>query len=151
MTNEQYYLVRLPLTDGQETSIRSELLEGPILDGAHMFAHLMGIVGTSIQPCADVETIGYGREASFADLKNTGCHGVSIHKEWDGGIPLVRRTDMEAQVAVRDAEIARLREMLSLFVEYEKLMDDGEDGAGMIVYAEFAKQARAALNEGAAA
>ncbi|PYD63531.1 hypothetical protein [Gluconacetobacter entanii] len=84
--NEQYYLVRLPLTDGEETNIRSELLEGSILDPAHMFARLVGIIGAPIQPCAYVENV-------------TGP---------DDWCPLVRRTDMEAQV---DAAILRRREV----------------------------------------
>ncbi|WP_339077857.1 hypothetical protein QQM41_04605 [Acetobacter sp. AC2005] len=44
-----------------------------------------------------------------------------------------------------DAVIARLREALTLFSEYEKLMDGGEDVAAMMVYADFQQRARAAL------
>ncbi|BCZ76014.1 hypothetical protein [Komagataeibacter phage phiKX1] len=152
MTNEQYYLVRLPLTD-EQCMLANEAPHKPGFQGTRLEASICA-VATPIQPCADVETVGYGRETSFAELKERGCHAVSIHKAWDGGIPLVRRTDMEAQVArvaaEKDAEIARLKDMLSLFVEYEKLMDDGEDVAAMSVYADFTKEVTAALNEGAA-
>ncbi|MCE2563344.1 hypothetical protein [Komagataeibacter sp. FNDCF1] len=115
-------------------------------------------IGTPIQPCADVETVGYGREASFSDLKNPACHGVSIHKEWDGGIPLVRRTDMEAQVArvkaEKDAEIARLKGALSEIASRE-IGDCPAPTQAHIEQLEWdiewsQRKARAALNEGAA-
>ena len=53
---------------------------------------------------------------------------------------LVRKSEAQTQIAVRDAEIVRLREISELFSEYEKLMDSSEDVAGMVVYAELRKR-----------
>ncbi|WP_258367772.1 hypothetical protein [Komagataeibacter oboediens] len=118
MNETPMYLVPGRLTDEQETNMRSELLGGPILDAADMFVRMMGIVGTPIQPCADVETVGFVPDKSnlFVDkrLPMTNIYR-SAGDPWP--VPLVRRTDMEAQVArvaaKKDAEIERLRRALS--------------------------------------
>lgn len=153
MTNETpMYLVPGRLTDEQDTVIRRNMIGGPILDPADMFALLVRTIGTPIQPCADVETVGYGRETSFTDLKKDGCHGVSIHKEWNGGVPLVRRTDMDTQVAVRDAEIARLREALDRVERIGCVVErkGATTGSHWIQFSIALANVRAALNEGAA-
>lgn len=117
---EQFVMVPVRLSSEQAS------LVGPIV--AHDWGIIIQHAGTPIQPCADVETVGWGRETSFVDLKVPGCHAVSIHKEWEGGVPLVRRADMEAQVAKvvaeKDAEIARLRGILTEIAE-----SDGIDNA----------------------
>ena len=151
MTNETpLYLVPGRLTDEQDTVIRRNMIGGPILDPADMFAFLVRTIGTPIQPCADVETVAILKGSTAGYSSVTGPLGHMPIPEYQ----LVRRTDMEAQVArvaaEKDAEIARLKDMLSLFVEYEKLMDDGEDVAAMSVYADFTKEVTAALNEGSA-
>lgn len=65
-------------------------------------------------------------------------------------IPLVRQFEAQAQIAARDAEIVRLREIPALFSEYEKLMDSGEDVASMMVYAELKKRVHKSLKGDAA-
>ena len=114
------------------------------------FHAYMTAIATPIQPCADVETVAILKGSTAGYSSVTGPLGHMPIPEYQ----LVRRTDMEAQVArvaaEKDAEIARLKDMLSLFVEYEKLMDDGEDVAAMSVYADFTKEVTAALNEGSA-
>ncbi|MBY4640768.1 hypothetical protein K6L44_12395 [Gluconacetobacter entanii] len=82
------------LTADQATAIRRELLDGPILDPADMFARLVKIVGSPVLSSVDVETVAFMPKQ----------HG----KGW-----LVRRTDMDVQVAARDAEITWLREYYS--------------------------------------
>lgn len=61
----------------------------------------------------------------------------------------VRQSEAQAQIAARDAEIVRLREIPELFSEYEKLMDSSEDVAGMVVYAELRKRVYESLKSGA--
>ncbi|WP_019092186.1 hypothetical protein [Komagataeibacter europaeus] len=118
MTNETpMYLVPGRLTDDQAKRATEGATRALALGREACIAdYIIHAIGTPIQPCADVDTVGYGREASFSDLKGDGCHGVSIHKEWDGGIPLVRRTDMDAQVArvaaEKDAEIDDIKAFL---------------------------------------
>ncbi|WP_395370726.1 hypothetical protein [Komagataeibacter diospyri] len=157
MTNEQYYLIRLPLTDGQETNIRREFLEGPILDPAHMFAHLMGIVGTPIQPCADVETVGFVPDKSnlFVDkrLPMTNIYR-SAGDPWPA--PLVRRTDMEAQVArVKASSHLNAEKILTCIMQdVQELPDrtspDDQPDLLLVTVDELEGIIRAALNEGAA-
>lgn len=146
---EQFVMVRLPLSDRQVSEFNKAE------NGEHTRTSFIRSVGTPIPPCADVETVGWGRETSFVDIKAPGCHAVSIHKEWEGGIPLVRRTDMEAQAAKvaaeKDAEIGRLKEILSLFAQYENLMDAGADIPAMAAYAIFSQTVAKTLNEGSAA
>ncbi|GCE85120.1 hypothetical protein [Komagataeibacter diospyri] len=133
---EQFVMVRLPLSDEQHDTFyrltRRDSAEAALI-----------AISAPIPPCADVETVGWGRETSFVDIKAPGCHAVSIHKEWDGGIPLVRRTDMEAQVAKvaaeKDAEIARLSAVLLEIVRAEPSIYDGRY---------LREIARTALNEG---
>lgn len=48
---------------------------------------------------------------------------------------LITHKQALAKLAEKDAEIARLRDVLSLFTAYESLMDDGEDVAAMAAYA----------------
>lgn len=56
MTNETpMYLVPGRLTDEQDTVIRRNMIGGPILDPADIFALLVRTIGTPIQPCAGVE------------------------------------------------------------------------------------------------
>ncbi|QOF94264.1 hypothetical protein IFJ82_09900 [Novacetimonas hansenii] len=95
---EQFVMVRLPLSAAQRETVVAEMMFAgtPVADA---FEKAILAIGTPIPPREDVKTVGWGRETSFVDIKAPGCHAVSIHKEWEGGIPLVRRTDMEAQVA----------------------------------------------------
>ncbi|AQU86185.1 hypothetical protein B0W47_00515 [Komagataeibacter nataicola] len=53
-----------------------------------------------------------------------------------------------AYTAERDVEIARLKEILSLFAQYEKLMDAGADTPAMAAYAIFSQTVAEILNEG---
>ncbi|MGS0648845.1 hypothetical protein ACU81Q_14605 [Komagataeibacter melomenusus] len=119
-TETELYVVPGRLTDEEETNMRSKLLGGPILGPADMFARMVGIVGTPIQPCADVETVGWVDPDILAIVrKNKGLSGMTLAnmQATSRTVPLVRRTDMEAQVAVRDMEIDRLRTL------FEKMAD----------------------------
>ncbi|MGO2959308.1 MAG: hypothetical protein ACTIDN_09765 [Acetobacter sp.] len=60
-------------------------------------------------------------------------------------VPCVRQSDALAKLAEKDAEIARLREILSLFTAYESLMDAGEDVAAMEAYANLQLKVQEAL------
>lgn len=146
---EQFVMVPVRLSAEQSS------LVGPMV--AHDWGIIIQHAGTPIPPCADVETVGY----VHGDYPKQGHRAVmcppSMRDPISGRIEhfdtaLVRRTDMEAQVArvaaEKDAVTGRLKEVLTLFTEYEKLMDSGEDVAGMMAYADLQKQVRAALNEG---
>lgn len=125
MTNEiPMYLVPGRLTNNQATEIRREMIDGPILEPADMFVRLAGTIGTPIQPCVDVETVGWQAIRTedgfplevFRSSEMTEWVSKAIKKPVDA-VPLVRRTDMEAQVArvaaEKDAEIDRLKSALS--------------------------------------
>ncbi|WEQ51172.1 hypothetical protein LV478_11590 [Komagataeibacter oboediens] len=91
MTNE----TPMYLVPGRLTNEQHDIFHDAIREAGHDAA--IATIGTPIQPCADVETVGYEDESD-----DTG--------------PLVRRTDMEAQVArvaaEKDAEIARVSDAL---------------------------------------
>ncbi|MEG3348370.1 hypothetical protein [Novacetimonas sp. GS1] len=61
-------------------------------------------IGIPIQPCADVETV-YRLPVLEADEIRPGVSSLVFRQ----GAELVRRTDMDVQIAARDAEITRLR------------------------------------------
>ena len=58
---------------------------------------------------------------------------------------LITHKQALAKLAEKDAEIARLREVLSLFTVYESLMNDGEDVAAMAAYANLQLKVHEAL------
>ena len=70
----------------------------------------------------------------------SGINVTQLRAEPNGCVsaPLVLKTDA-------DAVIVPLLEVLTLFSEYEKLMDGGEDVAAMMVYADLQQRVRAAL------
>ncbi|WP_010508365.1 hypothetical protein [Komagataeibacter europaeus] len=131
MTNETpMYLVPGRLTDGQRDKIISIIVDcsdpETDLSGSELQAfrdmtdRVVAAVLSGygpIQPCADVETVGYVPDKAnlFAD-KRLGITNIyrSAGEPWL--IPLVRRTDMAAQVArvaaEKDAEIARISDAL---------------------------------------
>ncbi|WP_182356524.1 hypothetical protein [Komagataeibacter europaeus] len=142
MTNETpMYLVKLPITEKQEADLLlHDIAPDDVLEA-------ITNIGTPIQPCADVETVGWVNPTLLIEILG----GVLSEMALSGcetpirTIPLVRRTDMEAQVArvaaEKDAEIARLRKELQRIA----------DNAPAPSYAQhFHNIARAALNEGAA-
>lgn len=117
MTNETpMYLVPGRLTDKQKLALQKHV-------DAYDFDKALEAIGTPIQPCADVETVGWQVIRTgdgfplevFRSSEMAEWVGKAIKKPVDA-VPLVRRTDMEAQVArvaaEKDAEIARLREAL---------------------------------------
>ena len=129
---EQFVMIRLPLTDEHVTAIRREHIGGPILDPADMFERQAKIVGTPIPPCADVETVVFRitphsmpEDPSYlrAPPSPSDCSEHELYVD-----ALIRRTDMEAQVAKvvaeKDAEIGRLRGILTEIAE-----SDGIDNA----------------------
>ncbi|AZV39950.1 hypothetical protein [Komagataeibacter xylinus] len=111
-TETELYVVPGRLTDEEETNMRSKLLGGPILGPADMFSRMVGIVGTPIQPCADVETVCVALPEFEVKIDAVGATLVyQPHIKSPNGhdVELVRRDDMEARVAHLVAEIARLR------------------------------------------
>ncbi|MEG3350386.1 hypothetical protein [Novacetimonas sp. GS1] len=126
------------------------------LDCVTPLEQAFAIVGTPVQPCADVETVGYayGKYLS-ADHSYKMIDPVSrVAPQTEGHFdtPLVRRTDMEAQVAVRDAEIARLRRALTKLLPKASNAACGRSLSGREcrLLAGACVDARAALNEGTA-
>ncbi len=99
---EQFVVVRFPLSDEQVDKFCDGAEREMVVSRDDRKVAEAGIrnVAAPIPPCADVETVGWARDYVFAALKNPGCCAVSIHNEFEGGVPLVRRTDMEAQVAL---------------------------------------------------
>lgn len=125
-----YYVLPRELTCSQRENFYHAM------DRVMTLEQVFAIIGTPIPLCADVETVCYItprrldliREqqarptAAFASVGATpSCMG-------HGDIPLVRRTDMEAQVAVRDAEMHLLEEVLAFYVKDEDryLKEEGE-------------------------
>ncbi|MEZ7136869.1 hypothetical protein [Komagataeibacter sp. SM21] len=161
---EQFVMVPVRLSE-EELS-----LVGAIV--AHDWGIIIQHVGTPIPPCADVETVDLSEYMPEYHDQGMGCgledRGITDRYEamgygWDQALErvcselpeMVRYTDMEAQVAKvaaeKDAEIARLKEILSLFAQYENLMDAGADTPAMAAYAIFSQTVAKTLNEGSAA
>ncbi|GBQ44992.1 hypothetical protein [Komagataeibacter europaeus] len=116
MTNETpMYLVPGRLTDEQRQSFVEAMDCGETAEDA------IAAIGTPIQPCADVETVGYANGAllgaghAYRMISPVACSTERTTRHFD--TPLVRRTDMEAQIArvaaEKDVEIARLRAALA--------------------------------------
>ncbi|GAN86392.1 hypothetical protein [Komagataeibacter intermedius] len=114
---EQFVMVPVRLSAEQSS------LVGPMV--AHDWGIIIQHAGTPIPPCADVETVGY----VHGDYPKQGHRAVmcppSMRDPISGRIEhfdtaLVRRTDMEAQVAKvaaeKDAEIARLSDALNRMI-----------------------------------
>ncbi|MCE2579537.1 hypothetical protein LDL36_13760 [Komagataeibacter sp. FNDCR1] len=119
MTNEQYYLVPGRLPESHPTTA--------FVDEAYDF--LVKRIGTPIPPCADVETVCWitpGRIAFLRDQRinpkaayaSAGATPIST-EPYD--VPLVRRTDMEAQAEVSEALI---RDLKSEIAGYRKALND---------------------------
>lgn len=145
--------VRLPLSEEQIVSIAGwipgsrEELRNEVLPS------IFSIIGTPVTG-GELYPIGYIHEDAIGGLATGVYQSASIFRDEDeehnDSIPLVRQSEAQAQIAARDAEIVRLREIPALFSEYEKLMDSGEDVAGMMVYAELKKRVHKSLKGGAA-
>nr|WP_217421131.1 hypothetical protein [Novacetimonas pomaceti]MBV1833045.1 hypothetical protein [Novacetimonas pomaceti] len=139
MTNETtFYLVPDRLTDEQCDAVGLVSPSG--------WDTLISEHGTPIPPCADVETV-----------QNTFEQGWAPHSAVRA-IPLVRRTDMEAQVArvaaEKNAVIARLRAALTA-IALREIGDSPAPTQAHIEQLEWdiewcQRKARAALNEGEA-
>ncbi|BAK83941.1 hypothetical protein GLX_15290 [Komagataeibacter medellinensis NBRC 3288] len=108
------YLVPGEVSDEQASEVATVIaLNTSKKIGVHQ---ALEAIGTPIQPCTDVETVGVYYEV------NLGYYGApsvwkprvsatsSKHLPCRDITPLVRRIDMAAQVTVRDMEIARLKE-----------------------------------------
>ncbi|KAB8122428.1 hypothetical protein D3W54_14650 [Komagataeibacter medellinensis] len=115
---EQLVIVRLPLSDIQARVIRMALSSSMKSDQA--FIRMVREVGTPIPPCADVETVGYVNPDDIQKSALSLGFAIIEIQEMPNHVyseVLIRRTDMEAQVAKvaaeKDAEIARLRGALS--------------------------------------
>lgn len=94
-------------------------------------------------------TIGYISHIVADALRDptSGINTTQLRAEPNGCVsePLVFRSDALAKLAEKDAEITRLRGVIALFSEYEKLMDNGEDAAAMMVYADLQKMVYATM------
>lgn len=176
---EQFVMVRFPLTDEQvdafcdsaETEMEVSDDNRKAVDAA------IRTISTPIPPCEDVETVDLSEYMPEYHDQGMGCgledRGITDRYEamgygWDQALErvcselpeMVRRTDMEAQVArvaaEKDAEIVRLRDALFGIDVYA-----GDTLSGPAVgpihekwlkvgVQEIRHRARAALNEGAA-
>lgn len=159
MTNETpMYLVPGKVTPEMERRAADVVFDkyGREILWTDFHAYMMAIV-TPIQPCADVETVGWVDPDILAIVrKDKGLRGMTLanKKATSRTIPLVRRTDMEAQVArvaaEKDAEIARLRKALREIRDHQDGWSGCDEGDMIEGYCEMQEMARAALNEGAA-
>ncbi|MCW4589721.1 hypothetical protein NO263_03905 [Gluconacetobacter entanii] len=151
MANEvKMYLVPDQATPEQEHRAETVVIDryGHQITWPEFHAYMTAIA-TPIQPCADVETITHEMKTCIEVDEMT---GMSYPVDYPIN-ELVRRTDMEAQVArvaaEKDAEIARLRDGLTRIMA---VPDDGgispEDGYG--IGAKMTEIARATRDEGAA-
>lgn len=119
-------------------------------------------IGVPIQPCADVETIGWLDPALLDALRvnRDTLLGVTLANiaTPTRNIPLVRRTDMEAQVArvaaAKGAELETWRTRYECirwrFLQDAKLEKRALTAAQFDAFVDGDDEARAALNEGVA-
>jgi len=153
---EQFVMVRLPLSDIQTRVIRMALSSSMKSDQA--FIRMVREVGTPIPPCADVETflraIMSGKGIVTVLEPGIKHEPPAVFED----VPLVRRTDMEAQVArvvaEKDAEIVRLRGALSQVADalaYEINEHSIVDTVWISPIETMDDYINAALNEGSAA
>ncbi len=99
-TEAPMYLVPVQLTIDQEVTLGVKGICSTKMREA------IRIIGTPILPCADVETVGWVDPELLALLIRGGTCGMTLAgcKTPSRPIALVRRTDMEAQVARAKAE-----------------------------------------------
>ncbi|MBV1831322.1 hypothetical protein HNW77_11805 [Komagataeibacter sp. AV436] len=104
----KYYAVPAQLTYAQREAFYHAL------DCVMPLEEAFAIVGTPIQPYSNVETVGYVPDKAnlFAD-KRLGVTNIyrSAGDPWS--VPLVRRTDMEAQIAALNNRIEQLKSCLA--------------------------------------
>lgn len=123
--------VRLPLSDEhRELMVDAAALGQP--DDSHDKAILT--IGTPVTD-GELEVVGY---APGEDLPLYGDDGIddtcfteiSLHRQADNDIPLIRQSDALAKLAEKDAEIARLRDGLA---RIEKQADEypGDDASAL--------------------
>ncbi|QHC34125.1 hypothetical protein [Komagataeibacter xylinus] len=162
---EQFVMVRLPLTDEQRMVAYGAPYK-PGRKGSAMEASILAI-GTPIPPCADVETVDLSEYMPEYHDQGMGCgledRGITDRYEamgygWDQALErvcselpeMVHRTDMEAQVARVAAEKdAVIKELIYVLGEVQNLSDgsfEPKDTARRKIY----ELVTAALNEGAA-
>lgn len=142
--------VGLPLSGEQIVSIAGwipgsrEELRNEVLPS------IFSIIGTPVHG-GKFDIVGWVAPELFANFDKilTGTVVSSVMTD-SKTLPLVRQSDAQAAIAAVRSENVRLREILALFSEYEKLMDSGEDVAGMMVYAELWKWVHESLKGGAA-
>lgn len=125
-TAKPMYLVPGEVSETQATEVATIIaLNTSKKIGVHQAVRT---IGTPIPPCEDVETflraIMAGKGLVMM-LEPGSKHEIPDVFE---DVPLVRRTDMEAQVAVRDAEMHLLEEVLAFYVKDEDryLKEEGE-------------------------
>ncbi|WP_232276060.1 hypothetical protein [Komagataeibacter oboediens] len=135
MNETPMYLVPGRLTDEQAAKAKKAATRAIALGRENSIADfIIRTIGTPIQPCADVETVELSEHMPEYHYQGMGCgledRGITERYDameygWDQAIKrvcselpeMVRRTDMEAQVArvaaEKDAEIEHLRRALS--------------------------------------
>lgn len=138
-------VVRLPLSEDDCTLLIDASSFGEPNDSHDKAILAIGTPVTGGELCS----IGYINEDAIRGLATGVYRSASIFRDEDkehyDTVALARLSDTQSQIAARDAEIARLREVLSLFTAYESLMDDGEDVAAMAAYANLQQKVYEAL------
>lgn len=176
MNETPMYLVPGRLTDAQmEKFLAKWNIYAP--DAHRFYSTFLNVANTPIQPCADVETVGWVDPDILAIVrKDKGLSGMTLAnmKATSRTIPLVRRADMEAQVTIsyekgwvagkrdacnqsarveaeKDAEIERLKGLLNRWEQCGCPDCHGDcASANPPVLGCIMQDTRAALNEGAA-
>ena len=137
--------VSLPLSEDQ----LNELYHAVMYLGEEAALRNIGtpVTGCDLEPLAFVNA---DRLKWKIETNNDVCLTFSGKPHFGGGTlnlidGIVLHSDALTKLAEKDAEIARLRDVLSLFTAYESLMDDGEDVAAMAAYANLQLKVHEAL------
>ena len=133
------------LNDQSMTSLESLLAIGAPVTGGELdasrecFERFYSQMCTQATGCSGV-TPDYVRELRCGDNYGGRAFLNNIWEAWPDFVDYAL-----AKLAEKDAEITGIRKALTLFAEYEKLMDNSEDVRAMRVYAELQEMVYAAL------